>query len=301
MTAMGQPSDPVQVFETLRSRLFGIAYRMLGSVEDAEDMVQDTFLRWRGVNHGEIETPAAWLSTVVTRLSLNHLQLSRNKREVYVGPWLPEPLPTNESGPDDALELADSISIAFLSIMERLSPRERAVFLLRYVFDFDYEEIARVLDIGVANCRQLFHRAKARVGEPEARFRADPELHRQLLERFARAVREGDIDQIVQLLASDATLHVDSGGVVPAAARRPMRGALRVAKFLAGVTRKRAPAGLRLHIISVNGEPALVSAVDGLPQQVVTIVLDHERIRAINIIANPDKLHRIRAELARVR
>jgi RNA polymerase sigma-70 factor (ECF subfamily) len=292
--------DPTVIFEAHRSRLFAIAYRMLGSVEDAEDMVQDAFLRWRTANHAEIEIPGAWLSTAVTRLSLNSLQSSKNKREVYVGPWLPEPLPTNAQTPVDALELADSMSIAFLAIMERLNPRERAVFLLRDVFDFDYEEIARILDVEVTNCRQLFHRAKARLRQSAARFRPDPKAHRELLAQFAGAVRDGDVDRVVQLLARDAVLYVDSGGAVRAAARRPVRGALRVAQFLAGVARKVAPPALRIHAIEVNGEPALVSEVNGVPQQVVTIVVMRNRIRAVNIVANPAKLQRVRAELARI-
>jgi RNA polymerase sigma-70 factor (ECF subfamily) len=292
-------NEQASVFEAQRSRLFAIAYRMLGSIEDAEDVVQETFLRWRKVDSAQIRTPAAWLSTVVTRLSLNQLQLSRVRRGEYVGPWLPEPLPTaSDASPSDDVELADSISIAFLVVMERLNPRERATFLLREVFDYDYEEIAGVLDVSVANCRQLFHRAKARMGESVARFRPDPALHRQLIEQFGRAVRQGDIDEVVQLLARDATLNVDSGGEARAAARRPLSGALPVAQFLTGVTRKMAPVGMLIHIIDVNGEPALVSSVDGVPQQVVTISIEDARIQSINIMANPAKLKRVAEKLA---
>jgi RNA polymerase sigma-70 factor (ECF subfamily) len=293
------PDEQASVFEAQRSRLFAIAYRMLGSVEDAEDVVQETFLRWRGVDRAQIRTPAAWLSTVVTRLSLNQLQLSRTRRGEYVGPWLPEPLPTtSDSGPGDEVELADSISIAFLVVMERLNPRERAAFLLHEVFDYDYEEIARMLDVSVANCRQLFHRAKARLGKSVARYRPDPEQTRHLIEQFGRAVRQGNIDDVVQLLTRDATLFVDSGGEVRAAARRPMRGALPIAQFLTGVTRKVGPPGLLVHIIDINGEPALVSSLGGVPQQVVTIVTGRQRIQSINIIANPAKLKRVQAKLA---
>jgi RNA polymerase sigma-70 factor (ECF subfamily) len=287
------------VFEAQRSRLFAIAYRMLGSIEDAEDVVQETFLRWRKVDRAQIRTPAAWLSTVVTRLSLNQLQLSRTRRGEYVGPWLPEPLPTaTDASPADDLELADSISIAFLVVMERLNPRERATFLLREVFDYDYEEIAGILEVSVANCRQLFHRAKARMGESVARFRPDPALHRQLIEQFGRAVRQGDIGDVVQLLARDATLNVDSGGQVRAAARRPLRGALPVAQFLTGVTRKMAPVGMLVQLIEINGEPALVSSVDGVPKQVVTISIGDDRIQGINIMSNPAKLKRVAEKLA---
>jgi RNA polymerase sigma-70 factor (ECF subfamily) len=296
----GQADDErASVFESHRSRLFAIAYRMLGSIEDAEDVVQETFLRWRSVDTAQIRTPGAWLSTVVTRLSLNQLQLSRTRRGDYIGPWLPEPLPTATSvSPADDLERADSISIAFLVVMERLNPRERATFLLREVFDYDYEEIAGILDLSVANCRQLFHRAKARMGESVARFRPDPARHRELIEQFGRAVRLGDIDEVVQLLARDATLNVDSGGEARAAARRPLSGALPVAQFLTGVIRKMAPVGMLVHVIDINGEPALVSSVDGVPQQVVTISIGDARIQSINIIANPAKLKRVADTLA---
>lgn len=287
------------VFEAHRSRLFAIAYRMLGAVEDAEDIVQESFLRWRKVDRAQIRTPAAWLSTVVTRLSLNQLRSSRTRRGEYIGPWLPEPLPTTtDASPADDLERADSISIAFLVVMERLNPRERATFLLREVFDYDYEEIADILDVSVANCRQLFHRAKTRMGESVARFRPDPALHRQLIEQFGRAVRQGDIDEVVQLLARDATLNVDSGGAIRAAARRQLSGALPVAQFLTGVTRKLAPSRMLVHLLDINGEPALVTSVDGVPQQVATISIMDGRIQNINIMANPAKLKRVAEKLA---
>jgi RNA polymerase sigma-70 factor, ECF subfamily len=281
------------VFEEQRPRLFAIAYRMLGSVEDAEDMVQDTFLRWQAASRDEIRTPAAWLSTVVTRLALKHLQLSRTQREQYVGPWLPEPLPTDHIGPDERLELADSLSIAFLTVMERLNPRERAVFVLREVFDYDYDEIAQVLGLTTGNCRQLFHRAKVRLGQNVRRYRPDPVFHTRLLAEFAQAVRDGDIESVVQLLAEDATLYVDSGGVVRAAARRPVRGAFAIAKFLSGVRRKVAPSDLRVRVLNINGEPALVTSIGGSPQQVMTIVVSNGRICGINIVANPEKLRQV--------
>jgi RNA polymerase sigma-70 factor (ECF subfamily) len=297
----GEPASDEQtsVFEAQRSRLFAIAYRMLGTIEDAEDVVQEAFLRWRAVDREQIRTPAAWLSTVVTRLSLNQLQLSRTRRGEYVGPWLPEPLPTtSDDAPGEDLDLADSLSIAFMVLMERLNPRERAAFLLREVFDYDYEEIARMLDVSVPNCRQLFHRAKGRLGTSVARYRPNPQQHQQLIEQFGRAVRQGNIDEVVQLLTRDATLFVDSGGEVRAAARRPMRGALPIAQFLTGVTRKVAPEGLLVHIVDINGEPALVSSLGGVPQQVVTIVAGRRGIQSINIIANPAKLKRVQAKLA---
>ncbi|HXT17536.1 MAG TPA: RNA polymerase sigma-70 factor [Gemmatimonadaceae bacterium] len=291
------PPAPLSVFEEHRARLFAIAYRMLGSVEDAEDMVQETFLRWQTATRDEIRTPAAWLSTVVTRLALNQLQSSRTRREQYVGPWLPEPLPTDHVGADERLELADSLSLAFLTVMERLNPRERAVFVLRDVFDYEYDEIGQVLRLTATNCRQLFHRAKVRLGQNVRRYRPDRALHARLLAEFAHAVRLGDIDSVVNLLAEDAMLYVDSGGVIRAAARRPLRGALAIAKFLSGVTRKVGPADLRTMVLDVNGEPALVTAVGNSPQQVLTIVVSDGRIRGISIVANPEKLRRVELRL----
>lgn len=290
--------SPLELFESQRRRLFAIAYRMLGTVEDAEDLVQETFLRWHSADHDGIENPGAWLSTVVTRLSLKQLQLSHRHREVYVGPWLPEPLPTSWARTRDAAEVADSISIAFLTLMERLSPRERAVFLLREVFDYEFGEIAKILSLGTANCRQLLHRAKLRLGKSVRRFRPDPQVHRQLINRFASAIRNGNIDEVIELLVANATLCIDSGGAVRAAARRPLRGARAIAQFLVGVTRKVAPPDLRIYALEINGEPALVNAVNGHPQQVVTIAIEGGRISAINIIANPVKLRRVARDLA---
>jgi RNA polymerase sigma-70 factor (ECF subfamily) len=291
--------DHLAVFQLSQKRLFAIAYRMLGSVEDAEDVVQEVFLRWQQAEIGEIRSPGAWLATVATRLSLNQLQSSRSRRELYIGPWLPEPLPTpDQRSPADDAELSESISIAFLDVIERLTPRERAVFLLRDVFDYEYDDIGVVLELTAANCRQIFHRSKRRLGDGVSRFPPDPEAHRRLLDGFGRAVRHGDVDGVVRLLAKDAVLRADSGGNVRGAARRPIVGAHSIGLFLAGITRKIAPPGLQVHIVQINSEPALVSSLDGIPRQVVTIAMRGKRIRGIYILANPEKLKRIGENLS---
>ena len=213
--------------------LFSIAYRMLGSVMDAEDLVQETYLRWEEARETDVRSPRAFLTTIVTRLALNHLRSARTKRETYVGPWLPEPLVTKD--PPDTVELAESLSMAFLVLLERLAPVERAAFLLHEVFDFEYAEIARVLDKTEANCRQLVARARKRVGSPQARFQADPGQARRLVEKFTQAAFAGDMEGLVALLAEDITLWGDGGGKVPGAALKPVRGAASVARFALGV------------------------------------------------------------------
>jgi RNA polymerase sigma-70 factor, ECF subfamily len=277
------------LFNAESDRLFALAYRMLGSVEDAEDLVQEAFLRWHRTPVETIESPAAWLTTVVTRLALNQLQSARATRESYVGPWLPQPLlAARDASPSDDAELSDSLSIAFLTVLERLSPRERAVFLLRDVFGYEYDEIARMVELSEGNCRQIFHRAKQRLEERKQRFVSDPETHRALLEGFTRAVNEGDVDGVVRLLARDAVLWADGGGRARGAATRPVRGADAVARFIVGVRRKFGMDDLATRI--VNGRPALIAFVDGTPTRVVSIDVARERIAGVYVVANPDKL-----------
>jgi RNA polymerase sigma-70 factor (ECF subfamily) len=287
----------LSVFQSERERLFALAYRMLGSVEDAEDILQEAFLRWHRTTIDDVDSPSAWLTTVVTRLALNQLQSARSTREAYIGPWLPEPLLISSSAsPSDRAELADSLSIAFLTVLERLTPRERAVFLLRDVFGYEYDEIARIVDLTETNCRQVFHRAKARLGDRKARFAANDETHRQLLEHFARAVTEGDVDGVVALLARDAVLWADGGGRVRAAARRAIRGAESVAKFLVGVRRKIGGGEVEMRI--VNGQLALIATAGSTPQRVVAIDAIGGRIAGIYVMANPDKLRSLARSLA---
>ena len=280
---------PIELFTAERERLFALAYRMLGSVQDAEDVVQEAFLRWHRTPVDTIESPGAWLTTVVTRLALNQLQSSRARREAYVGPWLPEPLLTAEDRlSDDPAELSDSLSIAFLTLLERLSPRERAVFLLRDVFGYEYGEIATMVELTEANCRQVFHRAKRRLDERRRRFAANPETHRALLQSFAHAVNDGDVDAVVELLTRHAVLWADGGGRVRAAATRPVRGAEAVARFLVGVRRKFGTGQFAMQ--TINGRPALIAFDDGALKRVVSIDVARDRIGGVYVVANPEKL-----------
>src|SRR6266851_5035538 len=224
----------VDLFQAHRSRLFGVAYRMLGSASDAEDVVQDAWLRYSNARPADLRSPAAYLTTIVTRLCLDRLKSARTAREEYVGPWLPEPLVTDEApGPERSVALAESVTLAFMVLLETLSPEERAVFLLREVFDHEYDEIAGMLDTTPANCRQLFHRAKTHLADRRPRFRDAAGEKRPLVSRFVAALRAGDADELMSVLAEDVGFWSDGGGKV-LAARRPVFGREQVALMLAG-------------------------------------------------------------------
>jgi RNA polymerase sigma-70 factor, ECF subfamily len=278
----------VETFEELRPRLFGVAYRMLGSVADAEDAVQEAFLRWRDAPP-DVREPLAWLTTVVTRLCIDQLKSARARRERYVGPWLPEPL-VGETAPDasEAAELSDSLSMAFLMVLESLTPTERAAFLLREVFGYGYGEIAELLKITEANSRQLVHRANDRVAERKRRFEADAGKQRDLLARFLFAAATGEMDALVELLAEDAVLYSDGGGAVRAA-RRPIYGRDKIARFITGVARDVAP-DTQTRVVDVNGAPGVFMESDGKPYAVITADVADDRVQTIYIVLNPSKL-----------
>src|SRR5256714_3505897 len=218
----------VESFESYRSYLFGIAYRMLGSAMDAEDMVQETYLRYQATSPETINSLKAFLTTIITRLCMDQLHLARRKREMYVGPWLPEPINTTMTAesvdPQERVDTEETISLAFLLLMEQLQPIERAVFLLREVFEYDYSEIAAFLGKSEVTCRQWFSRAKNHLGDHRPRFPASPDTHRQLLTGFLQAAQAGEMPALMNLLAEDVTLWVDSGGKVKGAATRPISG-----------------------------------------------------------------------------
>jgi RNA polymerase sigma-70 factor, ECF subfamily len=281
------------VFASARPMLFSIAYRMLGSVMDAEDLVQDAWLRWEEAPEAEVRSPRAYLTTIVTRLAINRLRSARTKRETYVGPWLPEPLVTEDT--PDTVELAESLSMAFLVLLERLSPIERAVFLLHEVFDFDYAEIARMVDKTEANCRQLLARARKRVGAQRTRFEADPDQARRLTQRFTEASVAGDLDGLLALLADDITLWADGGGKAPGAATKPVHGAMQVARFVLGIMRRVVPAGTSIRPAEINGQPGFVAYVSGRPLSALIFDIRDGRIHTIYALANPDKLRTLPA------
>lgn len=282
-------------FEVHRPTLFSLAYRMLGSATDAEDILQDAYLRFQGARLEDIQSPKAYLSAAVVRLCLNQLRSARAKREIYVGPWLPEPLLDAQHpelvNPEARAVEADSISLAFLVLLQRLTPAERAVFLLREVFEYEYAEIAAIFQRSEVACRQLFSRAREHIAAHRPRFDVDREQHRRLLSEFGHAVTNGDLHTLENLLADEATLWTDGGGKVPGAIRHPMRGRRHVARFLVGATARFAPPGAQFSVEDINGAPALlIRRADGTPFLVVAIDTERGQISTIWAIANPDKL-----------
>ncbi len=283
--------DP-EGFEAYRPLMFAIAYRMLGSITEAEDIVQEAYLRYQAVSPEQIVSPKAFLSTVVTRLCLNHLELAQVQRETYIGPWLPEPalIEKNERFmPAHQAELHESLSMAFLVLLEQLTPVERAVFLLREVFGYDYAEIAAIIGKEEAACRQLLSRARKHITEHRPRFKPSPEAHRQMLDQFIEAVGSGELDGLLQLLAEEVELWADSGGKVPGAILRPVRGRDAVARFLLAAPRI-PPEPYQAEVGEVNGEPALILRAGSQVQVISFISIDQGRVNQIWVIGNPDKL-----------
>jgi RNA polymerase sigma-70 factor, ECF subfamily len=279
-------------FERHRSLLFSIAYRMLGSVADAEDIVQEAYLRWREVPEAEVRSPRSFLSAVVTRLSIDWLRSARARREEYVGPWLPEPLLSERAEEVAVLdELDESLSMAFLVLLESLNPVERAVFLLREVFDYDYGEISHIVGKSEANCRQIARRARQSVAARRPRFERSPEQEERLTRQFVEACMNGDMEGLVGLLSEDVTLWSDGGGKV-AAAPYPIHGPERVARFLLGVLRT-VPPGFSARLVRINGGPGVVGYVDGHPTSVVALDVADGRLRGVRIVVNPEKLRTI--------
>ena len=286
--------ETMDEFERHRPMMFSIAYRMLGSVTEAEDIVQNAYLRYRQVPAGSIASPKAFLSTVVTRLCLNQLQAARVQRESYLGPWLPEPLLTEDdpASPISQAEKLESISMAFLVLLERLTPVERAVFLLREVFDYPYPEIAEIVGKEEVSCRQIFSRAKKFIASQHPRFTPSREHHEQLLQQFIEAVEEGDLDGLTELLSSDVTLWTDGGGKVRGAATRSLHGQEPVARFVIA-SQRLIQAAFTAEITQVNGEPAVLVRVDGHPMSVVSITIAQQHIAEIRVIGNPEKLRHL--------
>jgi RNA polymerase sigma-70 factor (ECF subfamily) len=283
----------VVIFEQLRRRLFAIAYRMTGTRADAEDIVQEAYLRWHRADMIDVRSPEAWLVSVVTRLAIDRLRKASVEREAYTGQWLPEPLfGIPARSPEEQLELASDLSIAFMALLERLAPVERAAFLLHEVFDCDYPEIARILQKSEAACRQVVHRARERVRRDQQRFQASEEDRRRLISKFMEAAGAGDEATLLSLFAEDATLTSDGGGVVPAA-RKVVTGRRRIARLYLVLARK---LGARLShsILSINGEPGLATFLDGAPFSAISFETDGRSILAVYTILNPEKLKGLR-------
>jgi RNA polymerase sigma-70 factor (ECF subfamily) len=284
--------DRAGTFAAERSRLFGIAYRMLGTTADADDVVQDAFLRWRRVPDDEIDSPRAFLSTIVTRLCIDRLRAVRAAREDYVGPWLPEPLVDDETpSTSESFVLAESLSLAFLVVLERLAPVERAVYLLREVFDYEYESIAAIVGKSEESCRQILRRARERVVAERPRVGVSDDERERLTRQFLATLATGDVAALVAMLARDAVLWSDGGGKT-AAARNPIRGADRIARFFVGLARK-APPNFSTRFTRVNGQAGVVMYLGGRPYGVMAFDPEHGRIQAVRIVNNPDKLRAI--------
>ena len=284
-------NDPVLTFESHRQRLLGIAYRMLGSRAEAEDILQEAYLRWHGVAADEVRSPEGWLVTTVTRLCIDHLRLARTSRETYVGPWLPEPLVEDVSSSVDAnAELASNLSIAFLVVLERLTPEERAAFLLREVFESDYTEIAQVLGKSEVACRQIASRARRRVHEQKPRVEVSDVARKALLDRFVQAVMTHDKNALLSLFAAEASWTSDGGGKAKAALR-VIRGRERVARFVLAVLGRHTDKFV-FTPVRINSEAGLAIEVDGRVFSVISIRTDGVRILDVFTVLNPDKLPR---------
>ena len=286
----------MESFETYRQYLFSVAYSMLGSAMDAEDMVQETYLRYQSASPIDIRSLKAYLVTILTRLCMDQLHLARRQREVYVGPWLPEPILTKESAetgnPEKHVDRQESISLAFLVLLEQLQPFERAVFLLREAFDYDFAEIAILLEKSEAACRRSFSRARQHLQKHRPRFHASSETHQHLLNSYIRAVETGEVQTLISLLSEDVVLWADGGGKVRNAALHPIRGRDKVARFSIGSMRF-LPEGYSVKMAEVNSQLAAIIRIGGQTFSVLTIEVAQEQIQVVRVMANPEKLTRV--------
>ncbi|MEV0404356.1 RNA polymerase sigma factor SigJ [Actinoallomurus sp. NPDC050550] len=278
-----------EVFDDERGRLFGLAYRLLGSATDAEDIVQEAFLRWHTADQSAIDTPGTWLTKVVTNLCLNHLNSARVRRE-RTGPWLPEPVLAGDLGPLESAEQRESVSLALLVLLERLTPAKRAVFVLREAFGYPYEDIAELMETSETNCRQIHSRARRRIGDGRTRFSPPDEQARRLIERFLTAARSGDLAALEDLLTADTTAWMDAGPP----ARLSVRGRNEVRRLAGTALARFAPQTI---VTEVNGAPALLFVRTGALLGVTIFEIDDSRIHAIRTIADPRKLAFIQRRL----
>ncbi|GAB3064536.1 RNA polymerase sigma-70 factor [Stenotrophomonas tumulicola] len=284
--------DPTALFTHLRPRLFGVAYRMLGSVAEAEDVVQDVWLRWHGAVQADIDNPEAWLVATTTRRAIDGLRLARRTREHYVGMWLPEPLLTDDATtPEYILETASDLSVAFLNVLERLAPDARAAFLLHDVLDQGYDVVARTLDKSEAACRQIVHRARQQLRQARPRYNIPQDVHQRLMRRFAEAVSSGDFTTMRSMMAESAVLIGDGGGIV-SSFPKPMLGGARIAQLLYAPHLRRKDQ-LRVVPVELNGRMGLLRYFDGMLESAMAFDTDGERIVEILVQRNPRKLQRL--------
>ena len=286
----GEDSARLAAFGEHRGMLFSIAYRMLGSVTDAEDMLQETFIRWQQAGDDDIQSPRSYLVTIISRLCINQLQSARVQREEYFGQWLPEPVVTDpRSDPWGIVRTDESLSMAFLLLLERLTPLERAAFLLREVFEYEYSEIAAFVEQSEANCRQILRRARQHVCGARPRFAASAQKHSELLQGFSNAIATGSLDALLSLLAQDVVLYSDGGGKA-AAVPNEVRGAGNVSRGIFGGFAKFVPKNLVRRMAQINGTQGIVSYFNGKPYSAVSLEVADGHICAIYVVTNPDKL-----------
>lgn len=284
-------TTPTTAFEATRPRLFGLAYRMLGSAVDAEDIVQEAYVRWHQADRSSIDTPEAWLVTTTSRLAIDRLRRLKTEREAYAGPWLPAPI-VAPPPPDRHLDLSDDLSMAFLALLERLSPEERAAFLLHDVFDIGYGQIAAVLDRTESACRQVVHRARERVRGERKRFDVAESAKAGLLQKFLTAMEARDEQALLELFAPDATWTADGGGKT-AAAPRPVTGVVRIARLVVNLRDKFWSQDRTIEMASINGETGLVIRDGSRLTATMSIATDGERILDVYAVVNPDKLQQL--------
>lgn len=293
-SAAAPGDDPAAVFAAHRPTLFGLAYRLLGSAVDADEVLQEALVRWYDADRASIATPAAWLSTVVTRLGLDQLRTVRRRREVYPGTWLPEPVPTGsgELGPLETAEARESVSLGVLTLLEGLSPPERAVFVLHEAFDFRHRDVAAALDVDEPRSRQWLHRARRHLDARRPRFTVDPAQHRRLVDRFMAATLDGDVEGLARLLAEDVVSWADGGGDGEhvGTARRPVRGRDRVLRYLPGLGSHPGATGVTLTAAEVNAEPAALVWRGPHLLAVVALETDGHHITTVRFIAAPAKV-----------
>jgi RNA polymerase sigma-70 factor (ECF subfamily) len=282
------PASPPAPFEATRPRLFGLAYRMLGSAADAEDIVQEAYVRWHQADRSSIDSPEAWLVTTTSRLAIDRLRRLKTEREAYIGPWLPAPM-VAPPPPDRHLDLSDDLSMAFLALLERLAPEERAAFLLHDVFEVGYGQIAAVLDRTESACRQVVHRARERVRGERKRFDVAESAKAALLQKFLSAMEARDEQALLELFAPDATWTADGGGKT-AAAPRPVTGVERIARLVVNLREKFWAPNRTIELASINGETGLVIRDGGRLVATMSIATDGERILDVYAVVNPDKL-----------
>jgi RNA polymerase sigma-70 factor, ECF subfamily len=287
-------------FDSYRPLLFSIAYRMLGAAMDAEDMVQEAYLRAEAVDATTVENVRAYLCTIVTRLCLDHLKAARSQREQYIGMWLPEPILTGAdtlwSSPEAAVGDKESLSMGFMVLLEQLSAEERAVFVLREAFDYDYREIAGVLQRSEAACRQLFHRARQHIADQQRPSEGDPTARQEIIVRFLSSLQTGDVPGVLSLLREDVRTVADGGGKVKGAALRPILGREAVSRLLLSLV-ARTPPQTTFRFMELNGSPSLLILVDGQLFSAMVFLVDAEGIYQICNVLNPDKLRRLDAEI----